>query len=180
MRKCFLPSLLQADVCYGRDQVSRVSPVSRPAGSPLQQPLLPVRIQCVFPLCQLLVLGLLTLIGSLTVSFVCAHSSTFLTRGRSVVNPEETPDPVQPVEPGGICTWNGLANRYLPGPFSPAKSDPEQYRQIEASTCNPSTWQKTKLKLGLVQVTGGPGVTCLSLFLFSPTVLKSLALFLFS
>lgn len=93
MRKGFLPSLLQAHVHYSREQVTGVSSASWPVGGLLWHPLHPVRVQLMFPLCQLFVFGLLILISSLITRFVCAYSGVFLTRSRSVINQEQTPDP---------------------------------------------------------------------------------------
>lgn len=93
MRKCFLPSLLRAHVCYSREHVIGVSSASWPGGGLLRLPLRPVRVQLKSPLCQLFVFRLLILVSSLITWFVCAYSGVFLTRRRSVINQEETPDP---------------------------------------------------------------------------------------
>lgn len=93
MRRCFLPSLLRAHVCYSREHIIGVSSASWPGGGLLRLPLRPVRVQLKSPLCQLFVFGLLILISSLITQFGCAYSGVFLTRSRSVINQEETPDP---------------------------------------------------------------------------------------
>ena len=129
MRKCFLPSLLQAHVHYSREQVTGVSSASWPVGGLLWHPLRPVRVQRMFPLCQLFVLGLLILISSLITRFVCAYSGVFLTRSRSDINQEETPEPnYLACRTGRHLHLKWPSKQVSAGPSSPAKSDPEQYR----------------------------------------------------